>query len=406
MSEFEDIKQHPNFCAAPWYSFYTNGFDSLRPCCVFQGTLGAVAGRSPDEIMDSEELVELRSKILKNDLPKPCIESCIKAEENGFTSHRNRMNTWYSDLKNGVTVEQMSERVAYLQYYDLRMSNLCNFKCHFCSFENSSSWFDDANHLPGEEVFYSDPVTGNHVPTKKKIWKATVDFEKLLSDNVEYLKYINISGGEPLLIPETYKLLESLQNHKKFDVVISISTNLSTIHLDKYNLLNQLRNFERVTLSASLDAFGQRAEYLRKGTNWGTIVSNWNSLKKFQREVNSKINLKVHTTVFNLNSFHALDFYDYIEKNFEPDGISLNPCSSPEIYNLDNIRPSMRRELISHYEARANPFFQPVLNQLKSINIDHFSEENFSHLRKIIFALDKIRNSNFHKALPEWRDYI
>ena len=80
-------------------------------------------------------------------------------------------------------------------------------------------------------------------------------------DNVHRLKNIYLAGGEPLLMNENQELLQLLLESNR-DVNIRVNSNLSNIDTKVGKLLQK---FENVHWTVSVEATGDRYNYIRHG---------------------------------------------------------------------------------------------------------------------------------------------
>jgi hypothetical protein len=87
----------------------------------------------------------MRSNMIQDKKDKRCWQ-CYENDKVGIRSHRKIYNKQYihkldwvlNTLKNGMAPD--SKPI----YWDIRISNLCNFKCRICGHHSSSKWYDKA----------------------------------------------------------------------------------------------------------------------------------------------------------------------------------------------------------------------------------------------------------------------
>ena len=147
---------------------------------------------------------------------------------------------------------------------DIRFSNLCNFKCRMCNHDFSSNWYEDYKKLR--------PSSDIHTKTKVMRTSETIGRFNSTFKNIKSF----LLGGEPLIMPEHYKILKHLYNTMKpyqmlidgkqkeaRNLSIHYNTNLSVIKYDEESLIDLWRGFSRVYLSISCDGIGKVGEYQR-----------------------------------------------------------------------------------------------------------------------------------------------
>ena len=112
---------------------------------------------------------------------------------------------------------------------ELKLSNLCNFKCRMCWPKDSSLWATDWEKV---EQFYDDETREYinnvaEVAGNKRLYnmfetnKRFVDKLLVCLENVEEIEF---AGGEPLLDPIHYRVLSNIRHPER--VTLKYSTNL------------------------------------------------------------------------------------------------------------------------------------------------------------------------------------
>ena len=100
-----------------------------------------------------------------------------------------------------------------------------------------------------------------------KLWKE-------LEPHFPSVQEIYFAGGEPLVMEEHYRILNRLvEMNRAHEVTIKYNTNFTNLQYKKTNVLDLWLLFKKVEVGASLDAYGERAEYIRSGCNWDDIVT-------------------------------------------------------------------------------------------------------------------------------------
>ena len=77
-----------------------------------------------------------------------------------------------------------------------------------------------------------------------------------------------------MLMDEHYKMLELLIEKNLTHVRLIYNTNFSELTYKKRDVLTMWKQFDSVSVGASLDGMGARGEYMRKGTVWNDIEDN------------------------------------------------------------------------------------------------------------------------------------
>jgi sulfatase maturation enzyme AslB (radical SAM superfamily) len=335
------------------------------------------------------------------DRPSELCERCYQGEALGQTTFRTTVNAsmaHHFDLVAETGSDGRVERLN-LPYLDIRFSNLCNFRCRICNPDLSSDWHEDAKAL------------GYAALSPSKVIRATGDADSLwqeLAPLLLRLERIQFAGGEPLLMAEHYRVLEALIENQRFDVFLSYNTNLSVLSYKGHDIPDLWRRFGNVFIMASLDGTSQRGEYMRKGTNWDTIVANRERLL----EACPNIDFRIYPTVSVMNVLHLPDFYrEWLEAGYiEPGGIYFNILYEPPVYDIRNMPAALKsrveasyREFIDGYLAdlgnsavHTRMHFEAVLHHMAGEGT-----ELTSGFRAVTRQLDAIRGEDFEQVFPE-----
>ena len=282
-----------------------------------------------------------------------------------------------------------------MHYFDIRFSNICNFKCRTCGSEFSSLWgaemkkHFDPNH---PVVIHADP--------KGKLLQEVLD-------QVENIDLAYFAGGEPLITDEHYTILEELIRKGRTDITLRYNTNASNIKYKKHDILELWKHFKRVELSCSVDHYGERAEWLRKGTDWGKIEENLLIFRNLEQVVFQM------NTVFSIFNYSTIgEFYQYLKDKSivrKDDWYhSLYLAVNPDYYCARGLPRELKNEAAAKALAwaSANETDGPSLSNLikDAVNFADSSDE-WINIKPTFLqhtaSIDRIRNENFWEVFPE-----
>jgi len=387
------------FCILPWMSMATNPKGDLRVCCNSTDSLtpGAPSNlitrddNTPYHILDddidnfwnSEILKKLRKDFLNNEKPKIC-RQCFSVESLGITSPRQVYNQkWMFDYEPSITPPM------HIKYIDIRLGNLCNLKCRMCSPYSSNQWIE-------EWGLVSAPLNDK---TKTQLFKMDWPNNDKVSENL--LKFANtieeiyLTGGEPTLATSQYTLFDKLI---ELDVAknITLKYNTNCTNLPK-KMIDYWQHFKKISLNASIDAYGDLNRYIRYPTGWSLVETN---LMKFKELSHENLILQIHITVQMYNILHLdklLEFLDMQQIN----NIYLHILDHPSCLNI-KVLPTELKELA---RDRLQPFMH--VNRVNNI-IDYMLSEDLSsrlnEFKTYTIALDKNRNESILELVPEMKD--
>jgi organic radical activating enzyme len=413
------------FCILPWMSAYINTDSTTWSCCVnkamtdhsYLKTLPptwkndiSIMENSVEDLMNNDYFKKLRLDMLNGVKNKNCSD-CYNLEERTGHSYRQDFNQNYDEHFDKVleTNEDGSLDNFEMIYLDFRFSNLCNFKCRSCRPEWSSTWAKEAKSNQNHPYRDWDGYIPRHNLTEEQ-------FIDKFRNTLKTVKRIYFAGGEPLAAKEHYWILNYLIENNNTDLIVEYNTNLSMLKNNKLKLsvVDYWKKFSSVIIRASLDGSGERAEYIRSGTDWKLIEENF----KYVKENLPKVNLGI-SSVFQLtNALHIPDFYqDWIDKGLlDEEGLHntfLISLTGPEQLS-SHILPKNVKFLV---REKWNRFIdrnlkEEYVNFKRYINdcLDYMDSEDLykskkRQFEKFTWYMDKIRKEDFSKIFPELKDY-
>jgi radical SAM protein with 4Fe4S-binding SPASM domain len=391
------------FCMIPW--IHMHGFPDGRayPCCLAEMDypIGDLRKNTMEEIWNDIPYKDIRANMLTEKKSKEC-SKCYEQENSGFISMRNSANKNFGqhiglvdDTKPDGTYSDFK-----IRYYDIRFSNLCNFSCRSCGSLFSSSWYNEETKLFGKRGHPQIMYAG----------KDENDMWEQMQQHIPHLEQIYFAGGEPLIMEEHYKVLDELVRLEKFDVRLIYNTNFSKLRLRDKNVLDYWKLFKSVSVGASLDDMGARAEYVRKGTKWDEILRN----REQMLLKSPNVDFYVSSTVSLLNVWHQPEFHkDWVERGFiKPQDWNVNILQGPDRMRIDVLPQRYKKEveekLLNHiYWLGPKDSLKRATNGYKSM-ITFMNGEDKSHLLNEFFVtndkLDESRNEKFEEVFPEYKE--
>lgn len=397
-----------SFCMYPWVHIHTAPTGIAAPCCIAKSCSDNVGVGDAKisrliNLVNSSKMNKLRLDMIAGKKNEEC-ESCYLHEEQGINSFRQASLKKYGQLIDeslANTEQDGSLKKFEMKYFDIRFNNICNFKCRTCGQEYSSQW--EQENLKND-VGYARIIPKN----QNKLFLQDV------IDQIEYMDTAYFAGGEPLITEEHYIILEEMIRKNKTDIYLRYNTNLSNLKFKDKDLLSLWSNFKVIDISASIDHYGERAEYIRHGTDWAVIETNFNNIKQYR---NVRLSVNTVLSVFNYLTLHK--FYQYmIDKKFytrKSNAFSLYFADSP--YHIScHILPKKYKELgklsldksISHLENHA--FDPDNFNQMKSMQSLITVKDTWgtygTEFKTEIARLDQIRNEDFAKVFSELAELL
>ena len=398
------------FCMLPWMHMHAFPDGRAYPCCLsdYWHPVGDLRKNTMEEVWNQDAYKTMRTNMLAGKECKECTK-CYEQEQHGAFSMRNDSNRNYGHhiAEAEQTNADGSVDDFKIRYWDVRFSNLCNFSCRSCGPIFSSNWYNDHvklyNRKPdvlGRDMARVEYTAGNEESMLEQ-----------MEQHIPYLEQVYFAGGEPLIMKEHYYLLEKLIEHGKTDIRIQYNTNFSEMRYKDKHVYDYWKHFKNVSVGASLDASGARAELIRKGADWEQTLEN---RQRMLSEV-PHVDFYVSSTISAMNALHVLDFHkEWTELGLiEAKDWNINICQSPDWYRPDIFSQQFKDDVITPaYEKhiawldpqdslrRATNGYTSVLNLIQTQ--DNYSQ--WPEFENQIAKLDTIRNENFWDTFPEYKE--
>jgi hypothetical protein len=397
------MTESKTFCIIPWIHLHTNPSGIATPCCIAESCtkpegVGNAREQSLMEIVNSEPMNKLRTDMLNGVKNSECTK-CYEHEEQGIQSFRTMSNREFHEQYDSINATKKDGSLSEfkMRYFDIRFNNICNFKCRTCGSGFSTMWEQE--------------------DLKNKVWNAQVipknDNKEFLAEVVNQIPNMEtayFAGGEPLITEEHYILLEEMIRSGNTGMKLRYNTNLSNLKFKDKDLLSLWKYFDRgVDVYASIDHYGERAEYIRHGTDWGVVESNFKLVKK-----TPYVRLQMNTvlSVFNILTIH--EFYQYLYDNNMYSGkdstYMLYNMSTPEFLACHILPSDLKIKAKESLEKtlaflKDKKFRAPHQKQIKdaipwSTSKDSWEQQKML-FRSEVKRLDKIRGEDFKKTFPE-----
>ena len=420
----ETTERDKTICILPFIHLYAQPDGEVKPCCIADGfdKPESLREKSIKDIFNSEQFKELRKDMLNGKRNKVC-DICYKKEDRGEVSPRNNFNN--NTLWSMPEVKSDYSVPLDFQHIDIRFSNLCNYKCRMCNHNFSSNWYEDAQKIDdfGNYIYKSSE--------NKKVLKAS---DTIVEDLIPYLgkvKSFYFAGGEPLIMPEHFKVLNWLYNNlpvQEFmnggdpiiearDLSIHYNTNLSVIKYDEQSLIELWQGFRRVYLSISIDGVREVGEYQRTGFKTQRFEENMNIIKQFAKPASvwnqdMGIIYGFQYTTTSMNMHHIFDFIDYmLERGYinSTEEIDFYYAWGPNWVSIHNM-PKVDKEKI-------NKLFQENLPHIESEKTKRELNELLNYMNKprtytsskikeIRGKLDEINNTDYNSIFKKNNNLI
>ena len=212
-------------------------------------------------------------------------------------------------------------------YVEVNFNNVCNLKCSYCSPQFSSMWAKESDQFGAwpTAVPHNDPAhfqgerraipNREANPYREAFWKWWPTL-------YPSLKHFRMTGGEPTMDPNTYRVFDYVLDNPKPDLHLNTTSNFSvddrvwTKYKDYVQRLCQGETVEHFMQFVSLDTWGSQAEYIRHGLDFELAI---NRCEEFIRDIPSLSSLTFIITMNNLSILSLnklLEHIVYLRKTY------------------------------------------------------------------------------------------
>jgi organic radical activating enzyme len=296
MTPIKQFKQQldsisPSFCVAKWKQvtlhLQTGHNHSCHHPTVHKIPLSEIAA-NPAALHNTNYKKQQRKQMLEGVRPAEC-EYCWKVEDSHEDAISDRV--WKS---HDVWAQPHMQEVAAMpwdadvspSYLEVSFSSVCNFKCSYCTPQVSSAWMEEIkqfgsypthdkfNDITWYESAGQMPIPHNqHNPYVDAFWEWWPSIYK-------ELKHFRVTGGEPLLSKDTFRVLDYIIENPNPNLDLSINSNmcvpeaLLSKFIEKIKIICNEKKVRRFKIFTSADAHGAAAEYIRDGLDYELWKSN------------------------------------------------------------------------------------------------------------------------------------
>lgn len=309
-----ELLSSDHFCIMPFVHACVWPSGDAVPCCLSRDyIIGNTNTESLSDIYSSknEKLNLLKQEMINGPtLPKACSD-CVFAESlHGGGSYRKSNNQTYGYLIYDLDLYNDTR----ISLWDIRFNNLCNLKCRICDGTSSTSIAAE------NKIFFK-----SEKPVLSTAISNISEFTSFFLNYIDYLEEIYFCGGEPLIMPEHYALLDLLIEHKKFDTALRYNSNCTKIEFKRKNVLfDYWAKFKNIQLYASIDGSYDRLSVMRHGSKWNEIKENLQAIRLHCPH----IIIEWAPTVYVLNTFHIKEVYNELKDLI--DEVYFNILTSPK----------------------------------------------------------------------------
>lgn len=423
------------FCPLPWIHLATRPNGDVRVCCtanasgadiedekqaglvMHDGAVMNLRDHTIDEVWNSNFMKNTRLQMLQEKIPTSCTK-CFEEENKGIVSKRQWETVVWKDR---VDINSIVSKTAPdgslpvdIPYFDLRLGNLCQLKCVMCSPHDSSSWIKD---WKLQYPKYKTLELRQDQDWNRKFdytWYQKGSFLDTMKSQSQHIRELYFAGGEPLLIPEHYAILEFMvKSGASKNCILRYNSNGLELPDKLFTLWDK---FKQVKFNFSIDAVGEKNDYIRYPSKWNQVVENLHKLDSTPDNI--VVNIACAVQLLNVLYIPELVIWkqqqNFKKINLPPYGAGLIGTHLVYLPSYLNVRV-LPKDIKEEVKRRVDEFCRlqnsaefmsnPYGYQRWQGFVQYMEKEDWSHktpmLLDFINTTDAQRGTNFRKIFPE-----
>ena len=424
-----------SFCAAKWYnatiwlgSGQTTSCHHPLPHAIDVDEIK----RNPKALHNTQRKKMEREQMQRGERPSGC-EYCWKIEDIGRDNISDRV---YKSKIYPIEELNRAFRTPPREDFDLKTLEIafdrtCQFACSYCNPAFSSTWVNDIKKHGAYANLVSDGRNHfTHTHDSSQLYRfgevnpyVEAFFKWWETDLYQTLQELRITGGEPLMSAETWKLIDWFKTNKgRSKTRLAINSNLGT-DVDIDRLLAAIDSVE-VDLYTSNESMSLQAEYIRDGL----VFDDWANNVELLLDSGKFRGIHVMCTI-NALCLDSLDsFLEMImnwKREYGVDAInfSLNILRFPSFQSLTVLPLGMRRrysnkltDFAMRYRDSSYGMHEFEWNQLSRL-VSYIDEVEQAHseaaaqlilqkdFKNFYTQYDQRRGKNFASTFPALADW-
>lgn len=317
LDDAETMKQRldkisPSMCLAKWKQVSLHLATGLNNSC-YHPPLHEIQitdiQRSPSGLHNTAHKKEQRKLMLNGQRPSEC-GYCWAMEDNGKLSDRHYRSgeSWAAKDFGKIVSSEWDDDIT-PSYVEVNFNHACNLACSYCSPQFSSTWQQEMDQHGGypTSTRHNDPshFTGRNRPIPVREHNPYVEaFWDWWPTLYPELEHFRMTGGEPMLDKNTYRVFDYVLANPKPDLHLNVTSNFSVDEKSWQKYLGYVKQLcegekiEHFMQYISLDSFGSQAEYIRHGLDFDLL---WDRVNQFLTEIPGRNSVTFIVTMNNLS---------------------------------------------------------------------------------------------------------
>ena len=429
----------PSFCLAKWFNVSIHIPTGRTHSCYHPPAhyipIEEIS-KDPAALHNTEYKKQQRKLMLEGKRPSEC-SFCWQIEDSGtqLSDRAYRSKDVYDDSAIEEAKILGFEGNAKPKYVEVNFNQACNFKCSYCSPHLSTAWHKDIETngpIILNDRWHNDlswMKEKNMMPNNSPDNPYLLAFWKWFPTVYDTLHTFRMTGGEPLMDKNTFKIFDFVKKNPKEDLHLSITSNCCPPGDQWQKFIDNLKEItdndciDHFMLFCSLDSWGKQAEYIRNGMDFDLLYNNI---------INYLSNSNKHSLTF-IVTFNTLSYSGWnkyireileLRKKFSHDR-QLVWFDVPMLTSPEWLNPKMIPEMVDELEKSIE--FMSQNKETKYNEFKGFSDFEISKVQRLIDwiktengfnkdqyiknfymywdEIDRRRSTNFLDTFPELEEF-
>jgi organic radical activating enzyme len=425
-----------SFCAAKWYNA-TIWLGSGQTTSCHHPPAHAIDPEAiktrPSAIHNTDQKKQDRAQMQQGERPAGC-EYCWKIEDMGTAAVSDRVykSKIYPIKALDEAYQTPPEADVNLRTLEIAFDRTCQFACSYCNPAFSSTWVKDINrHGPYTNLVSDGRNHFTHAHDHSQLYRygevnpyVEAFFAWWESDLHRTLQELRITGGEPLMSGETWKLIEWFKaNRGKSSTRLAINSNLGMDRVKLLEFVDKTKDIPHLEIYTSNEAYDSQAEYIRDGLNYDLWMHNVQEL--LEHEHIRAVHVMCTINALCLDSLDVfLDQLVRLKKVYGGDRVNFTlnilrfpsfqsalvlPKALKRMYRnrlIDWLAKHQGREYLHEHEINHMQRLIDYLDQVKTPHSEAFDMSRLHNdFKQFYTQYDRRRDKNFVETFPmlqEW----
>jgi hypothetical protein len=425
-----------SFCAAKWYNATIWLGSGMTTSCHHPPAHRveiAEVNANPKALHNTDQKKQDRDQMQRGERPAGC-EYCWKIEDMGRNAVSDRVykSKIYPIKALDEAYNTPWNEDVNLRTLEIAFDRTCQFACSYCNPAFSSTWVNDIKRNGPYESLVSDGRNHfTHTHDSSQLYRfgetnpyVEAFFKWWETDLHQTLQELRITGGEPLMSGDTWKLIDWFKaNQGRSQTRLAINSNLGMDRLKLLDFIERVRDIPHLEIYTSMEATDLQAEYIRDGLDYDLWMHNIQELleHKHIRAVHVMCTINA-LCLDSLDKF--LDQLVRLKKVYSRERVNFTlnilrfPSFQSPLVLPDDLRTQYRDRLIAwmaHHKDH-NYLHEHEINHMQRL-IDYLDVVKTPHsdafempklhndFKKFYTQYDQRRNKNFVKTFTNLSDW-